>query len=393
MHVITRSCVLLFWMQTLTFVKSLAQQCPVIHVRDNVQVIGDPEEANVGNVVQFSCKSRSQVLIGLQELNCDEKGEWSGEAPICEMISCPVPEIENCRASEDDQDYKEHDTLRFQCNPGFKPSDDRPSRCTKLGLRAGWSPAPECEPITCKLQLPSLYGTEYDPSYKSVFSPGDTVTVTCGQSHWISDHLQASAVVSCKEDGQWSLRPVCQEVTCSNRRDPLVHSWDVYWGQQKKLGDEVRYGCKSGYKSTGGATMARCTREGWKPDPLCQAPLDCQLPPPLENGDTKNSVKSIYTHNERVEYLCQAYHIMQGGPFETCNHGEWTGEIRCLKPCTVDEEAMRTHNIAFRYSRKDKIYLAHDDSIQFSCTRGRTVGSVGLRQTCVDGVLHLPSCR
>ncbi|XP_034438006.1 complement factor H-related protein 3-like isoform X2 [Hippoglossus hippoglossus] len=272
MHVITRSCVLFFWMHTLTFVKSQEplpdctlqdflngplfdsnfdttgleasyvagrqirvscstgysgffllfciegkwqsrgtkckpQQCPVIHVSNNVQVIGDPEEANVGNVVRFSCKSNSEILSGSQEIYCNENGEWSGEAPTC------------------------------------------------------------------------------------------------------------------------------------------------------------------------------------------NAPLACEQPPPLENGDTKNSMKFSYRHDERVEYICQNYYTMQGGPFKTCNNGEWTGEIICLRPCTVDEEAMRGRNIRFRYGRKDKLYSTHGDVIEFSCTRGRPVGSLGMRPMCVDGVVHLPSCQ
>ncbi|XP_047198720.1 complement factor H-like [Hippoglossus stenolepis] len=342
MHVITRSCVLFFWMHTLTFVKSQEplpdctlqdflngplfdsnfdttgleasyvggrqisvscstgyssffqllciegkwqsrgtkckpQQCPVIHVSNNVQVIGDPEEANVGNVVRFSCKSSSEILSGSQEIYCNENGEWSGEAPTCKAINCPVPVIENGRVRGDIQEYKEDDLLHFQCNPGFQPTEDRPSKCTKLGLRAEWSPTPACEPnaaITCHLQLPSLHGTEYHPSDKNVFSPGDRVTVTCGQRHWISDPLRTSAVVSCQNDGQWSLRPICQEVTCSNRRDPLVDRWYDNWRQQNKLGDEVGYRCTTGYKRTGGATRATCTRAGWTPDPLCEAVPD-----------------------------------------------------------------------------------------------------------------------
>ncbi|XP_060933532.1 complement factor H-like isoform X10 [Limanda limanda] len=479
----------------------------------NADIINPQDKYRKGCQANYVCKDGYE---GEFYRTCGENG-WSGTSQ-CRVISCPVPVIENGRASEDVQHYKEHDILRFQCNPGFQPSEDRPSKCTKLGLRAGWSPAPECKQITCKLELPPLYGTEYDPSSKSEFSPGDTVNVTCGQSHWISDQLQTSAVVSCKEDGQWSLRPVCQEVTCSNQKDPHVSWWDVYRGQQKKLGDDVGYGCKSGYKKTGGDTRATCNREGWKPDPLCQditcevgemhpslradglssgnktlkmghklkfhcdddfsldgagqieclktgqwdahfptcsdkckftgdpanmivrapgsrhrlaqgekltfscrltsqtlrgksevtclangqwsdpfptcgAPVGCERPPPLENGDTKNSVKFNYRHNDQVEYICQAYHIIEGGPFQTCKNGEWTREIRCLKPCTVDEEATRTHNIAFRFSGKGQIFSIHDDSIEFYCTRGRTVGSVGMRQMCVDGVLHLPSCQ
>ncbi|CAB1446661.1 unnamed protein product [Pleuronectes platessa] len=301
-----------------------AQQCPFIKVNDNVQVIGDPEEANFGNVVRFSCKSNSDVLIGLQEIYCNERGEWSGEAPICNMMRCRVPLIENGRVPGNIQEYKEHEILHFQCNPGFQPSDDRPSKCTKLGLRAGWNPTPECEPTTCKLHLPPLDGTEYDPSSKNVFSPGDTVTVRCGQRHWISDQLQTSTLVSCKEDGQWSLRPVCQEVTCSNRRDPLVYWWDVYWGQQFKLGDRVRYQCKSGYKSMNGATSAACTREGWKPDPLCQA-ITCDRED-IANADIINP-QDKYRFNDKANYVCKDGY--QGRFDRTCRENGWSRPSQC----------------------------------------------------------------
>lgn len=61
----------------------LAQQCPVIHVNNNVQVIGDPEEATYGNVIRFSCKSSSEVLEGSSEIYCNEYGDWSADPPIC----------------------------------------------------------------------------------------------------------------------------------------------------------------------------------------------------------------------------------------------------------------------------------------------------------------------
>ncbi|XP_053287467.1 complement factor H [Pleuronectes platessa] len=336
-----------------------AQQCPFIKVNDNVQVIGDPEEANFGNVVRFSCKSNSDVLIGLQEIYCNERGEWSGEAPICNMMRCRVPLIENGRVPGNIQEYKEHEILRFQCNPGFQPSDDRPSKCTKLGLRAGWNPTPECEPTTCKLHLPPLDGTEYDPSSKNVFSPGDTVTVTCGQRHWISDQLQTSTLVSCKGDGQWSLRPVCQEVTCSNRRDPLVYWWDVYRGQQLKLGDRVRYQCKSGYKSMNGATSAACTREGWKPDPLCQA-ITCDRED-IENADIINP-QDKYRFNDKANYVCKDGY--QGRFDRTCRENGWSRPSQC-RAITCDREDIANADII---NPKDKYRF--NDKANYVCKDG-----------------------
>uniref|UniRef100_A0A8D3B9V5 Sushi domain-containing protein n=1 Tax=Scophthalmus maximus TaxID=52904 RepID=A0A8D3B9V5_SCOMX len=122
------------------------------------------------------------------------------------------------------------------------------------------------------------------------------------------------------------------------------------------------------------------------------APLDCGRPPTLADGDTKESSQFSYRHNDRVEHVCQSYYVMQGGPFRTCINGEWTGDITCLKPCTVDREAMNDRNITFRYGRYNKLYANHDDHVAFRCTRGRTVGSVAMRQRCDDGVMELPSC-
>ncbi|KAM7409268.1 hypothetical protein PAMA_000967 [Pampus argenteus] len=121
--------------------------------------------------------------------------------------------------------------------------------------------------------------------------------------------------------------------------------------------------------------------------------VGCQRPPPLSGGDIKHTMKSQYSHNERVEYMCQRYYTMEGERYRTCIDGEWTGQMRCLKPCTVSNDDLSQHNIAFKYSGINKMYSTHNDVIQFKCTTGRPVGSVRLRQRCDNGVLLLPSCQ
>nr|XP_057929821.1 complement factor H like 5 [Doryrhamphus excisus] len=119
----------------------------------------------------------------------------------------------------------------------------------------------------------------------------------------------------------------------------------------------------------------------------------CQMPPDLEGGVTKHDVRLVYSHNEQVEYMCQEHHIMEGGAYKTCVNGEWTGEMRCFKPCIVTTESMSNHNIGFRFGRHDKLYSHHNDAIQFRCTTGtKHSGTVGLRQRCTDGTLLLPTC-
>ena len=60
-------------------------------------------------------------------------------------ITCDKPEIENGYVIGEIQTYKEHEILDFACNPKYKPSEERISKCIKLGNTANWSPTPVCE--------------------------------------------------------------------------------------------------------------------------------------------------------------------------------------------------------------------------------------------------------
>lgn len=66
--------------------------------------------------------------------------------------------------------------------------------------------------VRCRLTLPPLEGTMYEPTDRSVFSSGDTVRVTCGSGHWISNPQNTSAVITCNDDGDWSVEPECQGI-------------------------------------------------------------------------------------------------------------------------------------------------------------------------------------
>uniref|UniRef100_A0A3Q3EGF9 Sushi domain-containing protein n=1 Tax=Labrus bergylta TaxID=56723 RepID=A0A3Q3EGF9_9LABR len=117
-------------------------------------------------------------------------------------------------------------------------------------------------------------------------------------------------------------------------------------------------------------------------------PTGCLWPLPLADGDVKESLKPLYRHNERVEYVCQRFYTMDGNPYRTCNNGEWTGNMRCLKPCTVASESLSKH------STQEKLYLSHNDVVTFSCTVGRRPGaSMNMRPACNDGEIDLPSCQ
>uniref|UniRef100_A0AAQ4RXJ9 Sushi domain-containing protein n=1 Tax=Gasterosteus aculeatus aculeatus TaxID=481459 RepID=A0AAQ4RXJ9_GASAC len=185
------------------------------------------------------------------------------------------------------------------------------------------------------------------------------------------------------------------EVTCSNQKPQHVDFWGVPWRGRITLDETARYSCVKDYKKPVGFDLATCTREGWTPNPLCQATAkSCNPPPKVENSIIKASYQREYFSDSEVHYTCKAYHTLEGGPYRTCKNGKWIGEMKCLKPCTVDEEAMRSRNIRFRYTSDDKLYLVHLQWIEFTCTGGTShVGPIEMRQMCVDGVMLLPTCQ
>ncbi|XP_077964163.1 complement factor H isoform X4 [Gasterosteus aculeatus] len=349
-----------------------ARQCPPIDVDNNVQVVGNPEEAAYGNVLRFSCKSRDEKLSGSQELYCNENGAWSGKAPTCKGITCTVPNIQNGFVIGNVDQYEENEYLSFRCNPSYKAVDGRPSKCLKSGVRAIWSPTPLCKPIVCELPLGSQEGTQYEPVSTNVFSPGETVRVTCGNKYWIDNRLIKSAEITCKENGEWNLRPGCQEVTCSNQKPQHVDNWGVPWRGRITLDETARYSCVKDYKKPVGFNLATCTREGWTPNPLCQGKGRCSGSDVL-NGIVAGPYNDVYYTACR-----EGYKRFTKGWWATaeCKNGKWSGLEDCIANTTCGKLPEILNGRVTQHPRQNK-------KVQITCNTGDGVLVKDL--TCSEG--------
>ncbi|XP_041861266.1 coagulation factor XIII B chain-like isoform X2 [Melanotaenia boesemani] len=302
-----------------------AQKCQTFPVKENVQVRGDTEEATYGTIIKFSCTNRGEILSGPEEIVCDETGKWSDKPPDCRAIKCDAPaSIDHGRVSDNRQEFKENEELNFVCDEGYIPRDRRPSKCTQFGKRADWSPTPECREIKCELVLPSERST-YNPPNKNMFSPGETVEVTCRETDWVSNPQTTKAVITCKDDGEWTSRPECSEFFCNDpTREQQVYNWYAT-REQKRLRGYVRYSCNPGFVKPRGTTQAQCTRDGWTPKPLCTG-TTCYRHI-IDNADIIQGDKSSYRNGDRVMYRCL------NGDQETfsltCKQGSWNGIRTC----------------------------------------------------------------
>ncbi|XP_067369013.1 complement factor H-like [Channa argus] len=306
-----------------------------------------------------------------------------------------LPDVPHAQVAEETKkaEYQEGDVIRFTCNSGY--ISHKPSKfvCT----RGSWLAVSRGSCYSCS-QLPVVpHAQVSEDTRKDGYQLGDVIHFTCEAGYtsdltlkyvclmqgWLEVHygkcyFQASGCEPPPADGHLTITGLPEN------HEPM-------------LPDHVLvFSCDDPGKYMNGSSVLICGKDGqWNhPFPSCKAPSGCGKPPPLTDGDTRFTSKYEYNHNDRVEYVCKNYYTMRGEPFKICNNGDWTGNITCLRPCTVDKEIMLKHNIAFLYSGEEKLYSPHQTYITFRCTgRTRHVGTVSMRQQCIDGVISLPTCQ
>uniref|UniRef100_A0A8C2HCX0 Sushi domain-containing protein n=1 Tax=Cyprinus carpio TaxID=7962 RepID=A0A8C2HCX0_CYPCA len=163
-------------------------------------------------------------------------------------------------------------------------------------------------------------------------------------------------------------------------------------------GQTITLSCVRSGSTLQGQEKITCQSNGeWSSTfPKCQT-TSCGPPPEVDYADTIELKKDEYKTRERVEYSCfNKYTLDLRPPFSsylTCVQGEWRGNIKCLKPCTVTVEEMNRRGIDLAYVNPQKMFAPHNDHITFACQRGKVLaGDRELRQQCDDGVMTLPEC-
>uniref|UniRef100_A0A9J7XUP5 Complement factor H like 4 n=1 Tax=Cyprinus carpio carpio TaxID=630221 RepID=A0A9J7XUP5_CYPCA len=337
-----------------------------------------------GHILLFRCIDVNLKLNGRRAIECQSNGEWDYPYPTCREITCEVPRDQHVSRPNYyfSEDMKLGTKTPYRCEPGYRETAAE-ATCT----RDGWTPNPLCAEITCEVPR------DQHVSRPNYYFSGDMKLGTKTSYRCESGYRETAAEATCTRDG-WTPNPLCAEITCEDPRDQHVSRPNYYFSGDMKLGTKTSYRCESGYRKT--AEKATCTQDGWTPNPLCAVPGKCGPPPPVNDGDTVEIRKKEYNTGERVEYMCfNKYTLDLRHPFSrylTCQQGEWRGNIKCLKPCTVTVEEMNERGIELAFADQQKLFAPHDDHITFTCQRGKILVGFSLRQKCNDGVMTLPKC-
>ncbi|XP_032383007.1 complement factor H-related protein 1 isoform X2 [Etheostoma spectabile] len=327
---------------------SLSQNaCPNLPVVPHAHVSAVTKKAvyQQGNIAHFVCET-GYTSFPPTKYACTENGWSLISRGRCHLKPCVLPDDTPNGYYQiiSGEEFVFGTTVQYFCNEGYHMvSKDDTRTCT---LDKWTNHVPICEPLSCD-PPPAVGGVIVKglPDNDDPILPDRLLKFSCEGP---GKYVNGSSVLRCGQDGQWNHPfPTCENET------------------------KQEEGCRLN----------------------CDSASGCGTLPHIADADTKGTPKSWYSNGESVEYMCQNFYTMDGKPQQTCIDGKWTGQMRCLKPCTVDRELMNRYNLAFRYGYQDKLYSAHLDWIEFICTKGRRTGTLLMRQQCIDGVMDLPTCQ
>uniref|UniRef100_A0A8V5H5F0 Uncharacterized protein n=1 Tax=Melopsittacus undulatus TaxID=13146 RepID=A0A8V5H5F0_MELUD len=138
------------WSDAAPYCKAIMCNSPTQLMNGNIT----GENFTYGNVIYYECDPGYQ-LNGPTERRCQENQKWSGSEPICIPVSCsPPPVLENGQVTGEEYTFQRH--TEYSCNEGFLLDGDRRRVCLANGSWSGI--APVCKAVTCPVLVPLLNG-------------------------------------------------------------------------------------------------------------------------------------------------------------------------------------------------------------------------------------------
>ncbi|XP_076368032.1 sushi, von Willebrand factor type A, EGF and pentraxin domain-containing protein 1-like isoform X3 [Tachypleus tridentatus] len=280
------------------------------------------------SVIFYEC-SFGYRLIGNKVRLCLEEGHWSENAPVCEEIRCPIPEVpQNASVMYSGNDrssavsFKVGSNAQYRCHEGHILTGVPLRRCLQTGVWSG--EVPFCEYVDCGFPLPVPHGHWLLPNNATFYT--SSVEYKCDENYRIIGPNNRR----CLDNGTWSGKnPKCIEISCGS--PDKLDSMTVIKGDIFTVGRIVAYSCIEGYKVVG-QSVRSCLKSGqWSEQtPFCQL-VDCGHPTIVPNGDGF-LMNGTTTYESVVEYKCSPEYRMVGHPLRHClASGSWSGqEPKCI---------------------------------------------------------------
>ncbi|XP_062472253.1 P-selectin-like isoform X10 [Pezoporus occidentalis] len=303
-----------------------AVACPLLSAPDQGKLNCSHLHGNFtfGSTCAFSCQT-GFTLMGPESLECTAMGTWTGDSPHCEAITCPVlsaPAWGELNCSHLHGDFAFGSTCVFSCQMGFALMGPESRECTATGTWTG--DAPQCEAVACPLLSAPDQGKLNCSHLHGNFTFGSTCAFSC-QTGFI---LMGPESLECTAMGTWTGdSPHCEAITCPVLSAPA-------WGELNcshlhgdfAFGSTCVFSCQMGFALMG-LESHKCTAMGtWTGEtPQCKAISCPELDPPSRSHLSCSHMYGNFTYNSTCTFSCEEGFVRMGAEVLWCAvTGNWT---------------------------------------------------------------------
>ncbi|NWX07204.1 LYAM3 protein, partial [Caloenas nicobarica] len=313
---------------------SAAVTCPALSAPDrgNMNCSHLHGDFAFGSMCVFSCET-GFVLTGLESRECTAMATWTGDAPRCKAIVCPVlnaPDWGQLNCSHLHGDFAFSSTCAFSCQTGFALVGPESLKCTAMGTWTG--DAPRCKAITC----PELSAPEWGQLNCSHLHGDFAFGSTCAFSCQTGFALMGPESRECTATGSWTGdAPRCegraaaraQAIKCSALASPKMgQAACSHLHGDFAFSSTCAFSCQTGFVLMG-PEKRECTAMGtWTGDtPQCKA-ISCPVLEPPSSGQLSCShVHGNFTYNSTCTFSCEEGFVRMGAEVLRCAAtGNWT---------------------------------------------------------------------
>ncbi|XP_071421096.1 P-selectin-like isoform X2 [Pithys albifrons albifrons] len=272
---------------------------------------------------------------GVGMLWCLPSRQWSGDAPICTAITCPVlsaPEWGEMNCSHLHGDFTFGSTCTFSCQMGFALMGSNSLKCTAIGTWTG--DAPRCEAITCPVLSAPERGEMNCSHLHGNFTFGSTCAFFC-QMGFV---LMGPKSSECVATGTWTGDiPHCEAITC-----PVLNAPDKgelncsHLHGNFTFGSTCAFSCQKGFLMIGPDSRECMATGTWSEDtPHCEA-IACPILSAPDQGELNCShLHGNFTFGSTCTFSCQMGFVLKGSETRECMATRtWTGDTPQCKAIT-----------------------------------------------------------
>ncbi|XP_069718571.1 P-selectin-like isoform X2 [Phaenicophaeus curvirostris] len=323
-----------------------AVTCPVLSAPDQGELNCSHlhGEFTFGSTCTFSCQT-GFALMGVERRECTATGTWTGDAPQCKAIACPVlsaPDQGELNCSHLHGEFTFGSTCTFSCQTGFALMGVERRECTATGTWTG--DAPQCKATACPVLSAPDQGELNCSHLHGEFTFGSTCTFSCQTGF----ALMGVERRECTATGTWTGdAPQCKAIAC-----PVLNAPDhgelncSHLHGEFTFGSTCTFSCQTGFALMGMESRECMATGSWTGDaPRCEA-ISCPVLDPPDRGQLSCShMYGNFTYNATCTFSCEEGFVRMGAEVLLCAAtGNWT---RHPPVCAEDSAAFLKQVLAY----------------------------------------------